>query len=91
MPKLGFRGFWPWKSWKPAQEAPIDPVFGPHCGSISSGKFNKSNIGDFEKLRAETSFVYGTTNVGHGTTNADAGVGIGLKGGFNNLIKQAMN
>ena len=35
---------------------------------------------------------YGTTNVGYRTTNADAGVGIGLKrGGFRNLIKKAIN
>ena len=31
---------------------------------------------------------YGTTNIGYGTTNADAGVGIGLKGGFRNLTKK---
>ena len=35
--------------------------------------------------------VYGTTNVGCGTTNADAGVGIGSKRGFNNLIKKTIN
>ena len=32
-----------------------------------------------------------TTNIGYGTTNAGAGVGIGLKGGFNNLNKKAIN
>ena len=31
---------------------------------------------------------YGTTNIGYGTTNADAGVGIGLKGGFKKLTKR---
>ena len=32
---------------------------------------------------------YSATKVGHGTTNADAGVGIGLKkGGFKNLIEK---
>ena len=31
---------------------------------------------------------YGTTNIGYGTTTADAGVGIGLKGGFKILIKK---
>ena len=31
---------------------------------------------------------YGTTELGYGTTNADAGVGIGMKrGGFDNLKK----
>ena len=36
--------------------------------------------------------VYGTTNVGCGSTNADAGVGIGLlKGGFKNFTKKAIN
>ena len=34
---------------------------------------------------------YGTTELGYGTTNADAGVGIGLKRGFRNLIEKAMN
>ena len=37
-------------------------------------------------------FGLGTTNVGYGTTNTDAGVGIGMKtGGFENLIEKAMN
>ena len=37
-------------------------------------------------------FGYVTTNIGYGTTNADAGVGIGmLKGGFKNLTKKAIN
>ena len=32
------------------------------------------------------------TNIGYGTTNANAGVGIGmLKGGFKNLIEKAIN
>ena len=43
------------------------------------------------KTGAEHSRGYGTTNVGYGTTNADAGVGIGLKGGFRNLTKKAIN
>ena len=32
--------------------------------------------------------LYGTTELRYGTTNADAGVGIGLKGGLTNLIKK---
>ena len=24
-PKLDFRGFWPWKSWKPVQRRPKEP------------------------------------------------------------------
>ena len=30
-------------------------------------------------------------NADYGTTNADAGLGIGLKGGFENLIEKAIN
>ena len=34
---------------------------------------------------------YGTTNIGHGTTNADAGVGIGMeRGGFEKLTKKQL-
>ena len=28
-PSLGFRGFWPWKSWKPAQRNPKEPKRSP--------------------------------------------------------------
>ena len=35
--------------------------------------------------------AYGTTNTGYGTTNADAGVGIGLKGGFKKITEKAIN
>ena len=34
----------------------------------------------------------GTTELGYGTTNADAGLGIGmLRGGFEDLIEKAIN
>ena len=36
----------------------------------------------------KTNTGYGTTNTGYGTTNADAGVGIGLKGGIRKFDKK---
>ena len=35
--------------------------------------------------------VYGVTHAVYGTTFTDAGVGMGLKGGFKKLIKKAIN
>ena len=37
------------------------------------------------------SIGYGTTELGYGTTNTDAGVGIGLKRGIENFIKKAIH
>ena len=34
---------------------------------------------------------HGTTALGYGTTNADAGVGIGLRGGIQKFDKQTIN
>ena len=49
----------------------------------------------FEKYKSHARRVFrmfgGNTNTVYGTTDADTGVGIGLKGGFNNLIKKAIN
>ena len=46
--------------------------------------FIKSNPASGTRVVGNTSGreCYGTTNMGYGTTNADAGVGIGLKGGL---------
>ena len=39
-------------------------------------------------LRLPNSEVYGTTNAGYGTANADAGVGIGMKWGDSEIYKK---
>jgi hypothetical protein len=46
-----------------------------------SGIPTSANIGT-------TNIGYGTTNIGYGTTNADAGVGIGVKGGIQKFDKK---
>ena len=56
----------------------LDPFLGIN---IAHPHFKKW---DFKNSRP-TNAVYGTTNAVYGTTNAD------VKGGFRNLIKQAIN
>ena len=53
--------------------------------SYARGKSNTCQV------RIVDSLVYGTTTAVYGTTNTDAGVGIGMLRGFKNLMEKAIN
>ena len=64
---------------------PTNVKKGFHCWFPGS---NKSVPGFTNECQKKCSRVYRTTNAVYGSTNADAGVGIGLKGAFRNLTKK---